>query len=672
MLKLSPAVAALALVHATASSFATAEHSLDTQVITAPATNDVLMVTTDPKAPRQPIPAHDGADLLKNIPGFSVIRKGGTDGDPVFRGMAGSRLGILLDGDMILGGCGQRMDPPTAYVFPQAYDQVTVLKGPQSVQYGSGSSAGTVMFERAEPDFSENNIQGNASVLFGSAQRNDQMAHLLAGDSKGYMDINATRTDAEDYKDGDNEEIHSAYTRWSTNAALGITPTDNTTIEVSGAVSDGEAAYADRGMDGAAFERNNAALRAEQTFDQGSLASIEGRVYRNYIDHVMDNFTLREQDGTKMISNPDRETIGARLSSTWQPGQHTEIRTGVDHQRNNHRLRKASNMMNPMMTPDISSASREEDMRFNTNGIYIEADYLSDERSGIYTGLRINREKAEDLRLNKTTSNEIDVQTLTSGFIRYEHQMNAAHRAYIGLGHTERAADYWERTKNPAAMNMMMTGMASTFLLDTEKTTQLDLGILADHHAVAGSISAFYAQHRDYILIEQLPEVSAFASTARNIRATTYGAEADASWTITQRWVSNAALSWVHGKNDTDNTALSQIAPPELRLGLNYRRDTWSAGGLWRLVEDQNRVDIGTGNIVGQDIGKTPGFQVFSVHASWAPADNVTLNTGIDNLFDVTYAEHISRNGADISGYEITGRVNEPGRTWWLQAQVEF
>ena len=35
--------------------------------------------------------------MLKSIPGFSVIRKGGTDGDPVFRGMSGSRLGILLD-----------------------------------------------------------------------------------------------------------------------------------------------------------------------------------------------------------------------------------------------------------------------------------------------------------------------------------------------------------------------------------------------------------------------------------------------------------------------------------------------------------------------------------------------------------------------------------------------
>ena len=32
-----------------------------------------LVVVTDPKAPRQPLPASDGADYLKTIPGFTSI-----------------------------------------------------------------------------------------------------------------------------------------------------------------------------------------------------------------------------------------------------------------------------------------------------------------------------------------------------------------------------------------------------------------------------------------------------------------------------------------------------------------------------------------------------------------------------------------------------------------------
>ncbi len=85
--------------------------TFDPIIVTAPAATDPLRVETDPKAPRQPVPAADGGGYLKNIPGFSVTRKGGTAGDPLFRGLGGTRLNILLDGTSLSGGCPGRMDP---------------------------------------------------------------------------------------------------------------------------------------------------------------------------------------------------------------------------------------------------------------------------------------------------------------------------------------------------------------------------------------------------------------------------------------------------------------------------------------------------------------------------------------------------------------------------------
>lgn len=92
-------IVAAVLLAMTGATYAAETASLDEVVVTAPQSTQPLTVKTDPKKPRQPVPAHDGADYLKTIPGFSVIRKGGTDGDPVLRGMAGSRLNILLDGE---------------------------------------------------------------------------------------------------------------------------------------------------------------------------------------------------------------------------------------------------------------------------------------------------------------------------------------------------------------------------------------------------------------------------------------------------------------------------------------------------------------------------------------------------------------------------------------------
>ena len=92
-MKLRPLAAALACAHALilASLDAHASHAdegLEEIIVTAVHMRKPLQVTTDPALPRQPLPAHDGADYLKTIPGFNVIRKGGTDGDPMFRGMA--------------------------------------------------------------------------------------------------------------------------------------------------------------------------------------------------------------------------------------------------------------------------------------------------------------------------------------------------------------------------------------------------------------------------------------------------------------------------------------------------------------------------------------------------------------------------------------------------------
>ncbi|SQF89273.1 TonB-dependent copper receptor [Pseudomonas fluorescens] len=59
------------------------------------------------------MPASDGGDYLKTIPGFALVRNGGTNGDPVLRGMFGSRLNILTNGGVMLGACpGEWMRPP--------------------------------------------------------------------------------------------------------------------------------------------------------------------------------------------------------------------------------------------------------------------------------------------------------------------------------------------------------------------------------------------------------------------------------------------------------------------------------------------------------------------------------------------------------------------------------
>src|SRR3546814_10633703 len=98
-------------------------HEMEPVVVTGVAPEAPLIVTTDPKIPRQPIPASDGTDYLKTIPGFSAIRNGGSNGDPVLRGMFGSRLNILADGASMPGACPARMDAPPSYISPETSEK---------------------------------------------------------------------------------------------------------------------------------------------------------------------------------------------------------------------------------------------------------------------------------------------------------------------------------------------------------------------------------------------------------------------------------------------------------------------------------------------------------------------------------------------------------------------
>lgn len=632
-----------------------ADHQLDSLVITAPSTSKVLTVETDPKAPRQPIPAQDGADLLKNIPGFAVTRKGGTDGDPLFRGMAASRLGILMDGETVLGGCGNRMDPPTAYIFPEAYDKVTILKGPQSVKYGPGTSAGVVNFERALPEFYDQPVHGYFSLLGGSFGRNDQVGQVQAGGQKGYIELKGMRSASDDYKDGNGSKIHSEYERWSSNAALGWTPNTDTKVELSAALADGEAAYGDRGMDGSQFKRENISLSYQQDHVTELLSQVKAKLYRNYVDHVMDNYSLRDVPAGKMpmASNPDRETVGATVGGKIVVDAHLSFDVGADYQQDQHSSR--------MGGKNYTSLPRNDDMKSQNIGVYTELHYHFPGDHGLHFGMRLDRNEAEDQRSGRVTSGDTDTNWLTSGFARYERQLSKANRAYAGIGHSQRAADYWERTRSPG-------GTASTFTVSPEKLTQLDMGILHQTQAVKASLSGFYAYHNDYILIETVS-----GSNARNINAVTMGGEADIVWQFAHNWSTLTAVSYVFGKNKSDDRALGQIPAPEMRLGVTYDTGIWSAGALWRGVANQSRVAVGTGNIVSQDIGESSGYGVFSLNAGYRAGQNLLFTAGVDNLFDRAYAEHISRNSSNVPGYDpVTGRVNELGRNVWLKAQYTF
>ncbi|KZN39440.1 hypothetical protein N480_01000 [Pseudoalteromonas luteoviolacea S2607] len=637
-----------------------------------------LDIKMDPKATRQPLPAQDGADLLSSIAGFSLVKKGGASSDPVFRGMAGSRVNIITDGGVALGGCGGRMDPPTAYITPQTYDTLTVIKGPQTVLYGPGNSAATVVFERESERLLESGLSGFANVTLGEFGKTILNSDIKAGTKNYFARVAASYSEADDYQDGNGTDIHSAYEKWNLDTQFAYTPDDNSLYSISLGRSDGEVAYADRMMDGSLFDRTQIALQLEKHELDGFINSAEVSVYYNNIDHIMDNHSLRQFMPNMMMknptsSNPDRKTWGAKVLFNSELDEQISLAYGLDHQQNRHRLRVSRDHV----TTPVESLIRAETAEFEQTGLFAELEYVLSNRSQWVSGIRLDEWEATDRRQTRSVMMQVipnptaDLtrdDTLISGFTRYQAQ-SSNDSYYIGIGRTERFPDYWELMGGGRGA----IDSPSAFLVDHETTNQLDIGWLGQSKSFTHSVSVFFNRIDNYLLTDNLYQKMDMASkVTRNIDAQTYGFEAESRYQVSKNFSATASINYVRGENRTDDIALAQQPPLQARMALNYRNDKWQFGTLWRVVQRQHRVAIGQGNIAGQDVSPSHGFATLAVNTSYQHSPDVVFALGVDNLFDKAYAEHLSRSGAMVSGYPQTAKVNEAGRTLWLNMNWQF
>ena len=629
------------------------EFTLDEVIVTGYRTAAPLTLSTDPQRPRQPIPAADGAGYLKTIPGFSVVRKGGLGGDPMMRGMGGSRMVMDMNGGMMSGGCPNRMDPTATYAFPETFSRIIVNKGPQSVRYGA-SVAGSVVFERETERFETPGVRGNVSVLGASNHRFDELTDVTAGGKEGYTRIIQTRNYARDYADGDGRRIHSGYGRHSLTGIVGLTPDPDTLFEVSYDRSRGWAKYAHGMMDGSQFDRDSYAVKFERAHLSPVVEKLTLNFNHNTIDHIMDNYTFRPGGTRGMEVKRIQYSIRSVLDLTFSPKDTGAVGIDIGHEEHT-------------FTPAMKGMPRgreNTDMTIGNLGIFMEYNHDLTERSRLLSGLRWDRVTSHYHRYMTFTPGDT-TDNAVSGFVRWENTAKKQPLTfYVGLGHAERPADYWEAYHTWRAHG---ASHPSTTRPAKEKNTQLDLGWVYTGEKTNANLSLYYANVNDFILRKPVGGYG-------NVDARLYGFEAEITRTVSSLWTLGASLAYTRGDDRTNDAPLPQIAPLEANLTAKYSHKKAEANAVWRLVSKQNRYHKGYGSVTGTDYGPTGGFGILSLSLAYRPDENLTFSLGVDNLFNKTYAEFVNYREEAIPALGISagGHITEPGRTLWLKGSYKF
>ncbi|MDX1346132.1 MAG: TonB-dependent receptor, partial [Sedimenticolaceae bacterium] len=411
---------------------------------------------------------------------------------------------------------------------------------------------------------------------------------------------------------------------------------------------------------------------------------IKAEVYYMEVDHVMDNFSLREPPvmmGMPMLRKTDTtsDTTGGRLVLT-STMQNTSVIYGIDLQRN---VRNAT-LFNMNMTPPAEISYLWPDATIQQFGIFAEATTQFDDRRRLVYGLRVDQVNASADKADAETTPfpmmpsfvytandaysyyygttaEDQKETNVGGLLRYEIDLDRGLTLFTGLSRTVRTADATERYMNKWSPNPADRWIGNPDI-EPEKHHQFDVGLAQSTGIYSFNATLFYDDVSDYILRDYAPDQ---AQIYRNVDAELYGLEFEGTLMLRPDLQLTAALAYVHATNTTDDRPIAQTPPLGGKVQLDYFSGRWTHGARVRFADSQDRVDPDSPLYIGE----SAGWGVFDLYGSYAFNETFSLRWGIDNLFDKTYAEHASRsNLLDLEAI----RVNEPGRVAWLKLTAEF
>ena len=628
----------------------------------------------------------DAGDMLRAAPGVSSGRMGGHGLDPRVRGLGESSIRILIDGAEIHGGCPNRMDPPSSYAAVESFDEVIVVRGVQTLRYGT--APGTVLFEREPVRFVDDSWwRAGVNAVIGTNNDGPALGFNAAiGTPKFSLQAAGDRLAMDNYSDGNGEEIASSFDSRSGSLALGWTPNQLTSLSLSYEVNrTKDALYAGAGMDSPFSDGDVARLKFRRGATSGLLGEMSADIYWSEVEHLMDNYSLREWTAAMAMRAPSTsDSIGGRFWADLQVADHLDLTAGVDIARNDRQARRFAGP-NPDNVTMLQSVLWPE-VDLDQSGLYLEGLYSISDAGRLRFGVRGDRHTAsagaadaQPVGMNPTPRElwqmyygEVDDNWQSNdlgGFVRYEYRLaSSGVGLFAGLSRTSRAADTTQRYLAGNNMNPAMRWVGNPNL-DLAVHTQIDGGISWSGSGFNLNATVFYDDVDDEILRDRAHGQPGIfrednATIYRNIEARRYGIEVVGRWRLGSAFTVGGDAAYVYAQNTTDDRPIAQTPPFEGTLFANWALGRWGASGVMRWAAKQTRVDDNPMSGSGLDVGETPGWTDLDLSGEVDLGAGFRLLVGVDNVSDRAYAYHLNRdNFFDPAPVQI----NEPGRVFWLR-----
>ncbi len=628
-----------------------------------------------------------GGILSEIFPEVSHIRKGGIANDIVIRGFKKDDLNVLIDGAKIYGACPNRMDPPISNITSPQIEKVEIQEGAFDVS-NQGSLAGVVLISTKNPKIG---VGGELSTTIGRFNYINNYGILNFGNEKLKAIFGINLQSSKPYKSGEDKlfteypvglatyqdlkkntkafDITSFWTKFSINFGK-----QNNLKIYTGVEDSAQVLYPYLLMD--SFSHNTKKINAEYKNIQ---KGIKINLYANKVKHDMrDTYRVSAipwTDGTKSTRGYSMRTLaesyvtGLKIEKKYKI-QKGNVYVGIDGFARNWKANNTLIMLdNSGMIPNVD---------VNDVGIYLKG-VKKINNFVVSSGLRYDKTKSKaDKKAFGTANNDIYSQYYTNysldntdiyltGNIVTKYQFNKLSNIYIGFGHTVRTPDPQERY---IALRKPMTksDWVGNPNLKPVKNNEIDAGFNYTKGIISLKGNIFYSNLTDYIYltkINNLSNPSKKAQSYKNIDANIYGGDLSIFAALTETISIQLGASYQRGKKDNGNFSdedLIEIPPLKTRLAIKYENTNYS--GILETIYSAKQTNVDS-TLNEQE---TKSYLIFNLKGG-VNFGNLSVNLGIDNIFDKNYYTYLSylRNP-----FSAGTKIPEPGRFVYLNLNFIF
>ena len=600
-------------------------------------------------------------DHMASISGLDMVTRANFAKDPVIRGLRDGRVNVLIDGMRLTPACVDGMDPATAYVEADNLKSIEISRGQEAYPLASTAPGGAVNFAMAQPrlntGFTGNIETGYHSV---SEQQMGQAAFAHGGENLAFR-ISGTYRKAGDLRTGDGTRIvDSGLEKGNIFSSVLYRPTENHQFNLR-YIGDfaGKIGYPMLLMDTRRADAHIAGLKHTWTNPSNRINFITSNLYINRVEHWMDDYSrdVTQRDVMKNMYMPMYgETLTAGLTSELNASKNSHF---LNLKIELFSIDAFADMLMEHVNPEIRDMYLVNlgDVRQRNTSISAAYQYFAG--NGWLLGVNVQAEAGTNQLSERSAVNTFraeypGLENLEPTDVVYsiglsaEKEITDRFQAGVRISDGYRLPSHMERYGYYVYQPLDGFFYHGNPGLKTERSSQAELFVTFgnDRSLLSGNTSFWVNRMDNYIAGNRFDEL--FKRYKNMGVAVLTGFETDVTVQINGRWTGSASASYVLGQHRELEEPLPMIPPLKGTLLIQRQSDTVSVESRFRWAASQNRI-AGQNSLETQ----TKGYALWDLFVSTRITQNLTLQTGFENLLNTFYTDHLSVNSMPGAGRNI-------------------